>query len=166
MSLSGIVLDNGIDFDSRDISYKVNDVLNENKINIQYNPERQTCRTWYGRELKIEYVAKGKLSGGKLHSKKLTIDILKYRQKIRKTPERIAATLLHEKIHHDIGIIETPASVYGLIKLSQTIENPLNAILVTGLAALIYILIREFIVDGISYARYGLCDSNSEDKKN
>lgn len=182
MSLIKIIKDSELEsFSQRDVSFRVYRFLRDKKINVDYNPEEQTAKTWYGRTLRFEFVSKKGFSYGMLGRQRNVIDVGKIDKDnndphihfIPKSDEEITRTVLHEKTHHDIGIIETPVAISGLtfiywkqlenIFLESIKERSLNftdvveASIVSILAAGLYSLIlREYIVDSINYLRYGL----------
>lgn len=147
-----------LDVDNRleNVSQSVANFLSENDIDLGYNPQRRTFKNWYGREFCVDYLAKlGYFSGSsKLTSNKININVLRGAKLVPPrllSDRKVVNTLLHEKIHQDIGIIETPLFYAGIITYAIQTENFIG---IAGLT-LGYIIAREIAVDVIKKFKYG-----------
>ena len=139
----------------RTIGESVHQYLVSNGINFGYDSETNTFQNWYGRTIHVNYDAKlgFHVGSGKLHSRQININVLRGTKLVPPrllTDEEVVDTLLHEKIHHDIGIIETPLACLGIVTFGTITRN------FFGTAGLLagYLLLREFLVGGIKRFKY------------
>jgi len=142
-----------IDERLKTVSHSIADYLENNDIDIdiEYNPNKNTFKSWYGRTFHVNYYAGLGIfntASGRIHSNQINVNVLIGAKLI--PPEilsdgGVANRLLHEKIHQDIGIIETPLAVLGLSTYLILTKNFL------GTAGLLlgYLFVRELVVDGI-----------------
>lgn len=138
------------------VSESVDQYLSKRGIGFRYNSIDRTFRTWYGKKLKVNYFAKlgYHVGSGKFHSNQININILRGTRLVPPrlcSDEEIVDTLLHEKIHQDIGIIETPLACLGIPTFAVLTRNILGTV---GLLAG-YLVVREIAVDVIKRIKYG-----------
>lgn len=137
------------------ISESVHQYLINQEIDIGYNPKTNTFRNWYGREFHVNYSAElGYHAGsGGLHSNQINVNVLRGTRIVPPcllSDQEVADILLHEKVHQDIGIIETPIACFGIATFAALTRS------FWGTAGLVgaYFLTRELIVDGIKKLKY------------
>lgn len=144
------------------VALNVEKILTEKGININYDSQRKTCSTSYGMPLNIEFKIDKKLSNASLFKKKLEINIIDPVTSSIKSDEEIVAVLLHEKAHLDIAPLETPIATLSLSAFYICTKNFWLSALATGT----YIVAREFLIEGLNYARYDFCRFNARRKGN
>jgi len=132
------------------VSKSVHQYFVSQGIDFKYNPKDSTFRNWYGRTFHVNYVAQlgYHVGNGRLHSNQININVLRGTRLVQPrllTDEEIADILLHEKIHQDIGIIETPLAALGIGTFAVLTKSLLGT---AGLLAG-YFIARELLVDGI-----------------
>lgn len=158
---------------------KVNDYLKQRRIDVHYDTEKGIIRDSYGKSYKVEFYdrqkddvctnigADGKNAIGCIDwiSKDGRIFIDAYHEGCEMDIEDVARVLLHEKTHSDLyplkvitALLCCVPAVKGFIRSckKQATRRDVLKILAGGAILEAYVFFEENIVNGVSFARYGL----------